>query len=751
MRRAESIFRIVIILLATYLFSLGTTFNGVIVPDLKFFNLIVMTVFSCVWLLARWRGSWRWHITPLDLIFTLWGAVIVLSIVSNSDAWRRSMIGVWYIAFYAVIWFMLSDMLTNKRLKRDTLIDGLLFAGIIILVFGYVQIGRSSFDLASLDFPRPGSLIGNPNSLGAFLIVLLAFSVARFLYLRNRLARIILGIYGLLCGALLFLTFSRGAWLGAGSSVMVLIVLHARQQGVTSPAQIGVWWGGLSQKTRKLYTGGVATILLIGIIGGVLLLQSLSISGRTTELRTRIWSDAMTLISEKPITGHGIFQFGRAYERVESMPPFQPHSHAHNLILHITVEMGLVGLLVTVVSAFWIIRVVDRNWREAPSRHRATMTGAYMAMIGFGVHHLLDTPMMMPAIALAGLLVLLIAIIPAEFSPMQANWRRLGHPIGLIGLITVLLVSGFWSTNVYRDYANALLLVNDDDYRGAADGIQSAIDADPYLAVYHEQQAFLYGFLAQNGNSEDLLRAIAGYERFLELEPYSATGWANLGALYWQAERPEDAINAMQTAVDNAPSDWRLAVNLGRYYEESGDETRARDVYEVIMTERISLYPFWQETALRRDLVVEIWGEEITFEAILTEFTESSLRGRFAGIILMTQLVELQPNDDDLAVLIRRTDDFDTLIVRDIDRAFVDIARAELARAYGDEDVYNAELDNARERIAYDIAVVDDRYGANIGNFQFLRFVIPRRFLPQVYYPVADPLILSWLENSEFP
>jgi tetratricopeptide (TPR) repeat protein len=82
------------------------------------------------------------------------------------------------------------------------------------------------------------------------------------------------------------------------------------------------------------------------------------------------------------------------------------------------------------------------------------------------------------------------------------------------------------------------------------------------------QQAFLYGMAASGGDADAAQKAIAAYRRFLEMEPYHAASWANLGALYWQLDQEAEAIAAMKRAVELAPHSWQLAFNLGDFAEQ---------------------------------------------------------------------------------------------------------------------------------------------------------------------------------------
>src|SRR5690606_16286306 len=110
--------------------TIGGTFNGLVEPRFRLLSLAGLALLLAAWLLARWRGGWRWHRTPLDAAVVLWALAFGLSLLTNLDAWRRIAIGLWYMGLYAGVWFLLLDLLANRRLARAGLVDALLLAGL---------------------------------------------------------------------------------------------------------------------------------------------------------------------------------------------------------------------------------------------------------------------------------------------------------------------------------------------------------------------------------------------------------------------------------------------------------------------------------------------------------------------------------------------------------------------------------------------------------------------------------------------
>ena len=111
----------------------------------------------------------------------------------------------------------------------------------------------------------------------------------------------------------------------------------------------------------------------------------------------------------------------RACRQLNSLPPLEPHSHAHNILLHVAAELGIVGLVALALTAWIALRAARR-----PSDSTAAMGIA--AFAGFVAHQMFDVPAMMPTIALVALAALVLAL-PARkdtaLTTMPNKWGRL--------------------------------------------------------------------------------------------------------------------------------------------------------------------------------------------------------------------------------------------------------------------------------------------------------------------------------------
>ncbi len=556
----QRIIRLILLAVVIYLTILGATFNAVLAMiEFQPLTLLILAGSISSWL--WWHRQRAWFRTPLDTVLPLWMLVFAISIVANPETTRRSLEALWYMGLYAAIWYVLSDLIT-QGFSRRLFSEAFLFSSIIVVAIGLLQ--TINLIISGLD-NRPVSLIGNPNALGAYLVVLLPMLMMLIFMFRNRIARWLIGGYALAALFLLMATNSRGAWLGLAAAVIVLIMLLAHLELLSWKKLVAFWQ---SQPRKQQWLIGLATVGLFvaGLLVAIIIFRSFSSGGRSADLRTYLWNAAIAMFSEKPLTGHGLFTYGYHLARFDSIPPGQPHSHAHNLPLTILAELGLPGLLAMLISGFVIVRAGWHNWQALPPQDRPLWMGGVAALSGFIVHHLFDTPAMMPLIALVGLFTLIMVIVPVQPVRMTPAWRQRGHPIGMIVLWGVLIGLGFWHTTHYmRYYAILADALKNDTFAESAQALQAIIAADPYQPAYHLQQGYLFGLAASKGDEKAIQPALDAYARYLALEPYQATAWSNLAALHWQNNDKLSAISAIQQAQALAPS-WQIFERQAQVY-----------------------------------------------------------------------------------------------------------------------------------------------------------------------------------------
>ncbi|MCU0500097.1 MAG: O-antigen ligase family protein [Anaerolineae bacterium] len=743
--------------LFTYLFTLGATFNGVVLPDIGAFTLWLLAVGLLLWALIHWLRGWQWQRTPLDPMLPIALLAITLSLITNLDHARIIQIGIWYGLVYLGVWLLLNDLMTHGALKRVVLIDAILIAGAVIVGFGYLQLNtllNSGEPFQGLfGLPRPSSLIGNPNSFAAFLIVILALAIGRCFTVTRLMQAVLFMFIGAILG-LLLLSYSRGGWIGAIAAIGISVLLTLAAEDLLHPVK---FWGWMRSRALVIQIGIAISAIGGGIAAGtigMLLWRSLSAPGRSADLRTYLWEGAWQLFIQRPITGHGLYRYGWELDRLESMPPGAVHSHAHNLPLNVLAELGLIGGIALIAAMILTGIAMRHNWQTATKRERRLLIGGIAGTIGIGIHHLLDLPAMMPLIALMALLTLALAIVPLQSQPIRAAWRRTLQTGAIFGIGIALIFSGWTSNRLYGQYIAILReAVATENYQLAADRLDALSRLDPALPIYAWQSGTLYGLAISqleatpaNASQINLMaaRGISAYRRALQFAPENAILWANLGALLGYTGDAVETLNAFKTASDLSPDSWTLAIVWGNYAEAFGQPDLAREAYGRALS-------IDDQAALDPHLIASPIGQTMIATHAITGFPQVIqlyVSGDRTGA--QTALDALTPVNTQMyvmrAVIALDRGDREAAL-RDLEVAeTLKVSGYRISEAwalYGWTRYHGEDLAIVRDFMQRDLLDADYSDGLNFARALTLRDMLPRMFLPQVGYQAADPLLLS--------
>ncbi len=207
---------------------------------------------------------------------------------------------------------------------------------------------------------------GHPNQYAAALVCLLPFALARTVLdagwrRRWAAAALVLGL------AALYLTYSRGFWLGF--LVSCAVVLTTRRSRLVALAVLG---------------GAVALF-------GPQIADRVFSSDTFDNSRVEIWGRALEVIAGHPVLGVGVGDFGRFAGEVVLPGTADAPPHAHNFLLITVSETGLLGAaaLVTVLLVVAVALVRSRATTRATS-DRVARTGCMGALLGLAVGGVFD-------------------------------------------------------------------------------------------------------------------------------------------------------------------------------------------------------------------------------------------------------------------------------------------------------------------------------------------------------------------------
>ncbi|MBI3361918.1 MAG: hypothetical protein HY023_12505, partial [Chloroflexi bacterium] len=178
--------------------------------------------------------------------------------------------------------------------------------------------------------------------------------------------------------------------------------------------------------------------------------------------------------------------------------------------------------------------------------------------------------------------------------------RRAVHAILLVPSLASLLFTAY-SFRAQSIGEMAIDSALEGNWKASAGQFDLAAQADPHFAFYWLESGYAYGVLAANGDAASLDAAIGRTERGLALEPDYALNHANLGALYWQAGRRDDAMREMRRAVELAPAASLFRLNVGLFEEATGDGDAALRDYRAALDldPALAAGVLWPTTPLR--------------------------------------------------------------------------------------------------------------------------------------------------------
>ena len=201
---------------------------------------------------------------------------------------------------------------------------------------------------------------------------------------------------GALMALALVMSWSRGAWLGGGAALGVMIIAVAVRSG--RAAVLGMVFAVLL--VCLLLVGGVSVLpeSLIQRFAdfvpylGVMDVRGLEVTDANFAVLERMahWQAALGMWTDHTWLGVGIGNYEAAYARY-ALPHWSlPLGHAHNYYLNIAAEAGLAGLLAYL--ALWVTALL-LCWRSARYRWNwswGVALGAMGVVVHLSVHNFFD-------------------------------------------------------------------------------------------------------------------------------------------------------------------------------------------------------------------------------------------------------------------------------------------------------------------------------------------------------------------------
>lgn len=367
------------------------------------------------YLLAALRHPTLWAL----LAFAGLGAT---SAVVNGVPPHVAAIGLLFTLDAALLFFL--PRMTGFTLRQSLAAVAALAAVVVVAALVAVAQALLSPRILGLDpvpgrfgeLHRLGSIFGDPNVFGAFLVTITPFALLIVTTIRNRRVKAIAAAVAFLLVLALWLSFSRGSWIAVILGVGTILALVDRRAVAIGLLACVVTFGVAVAMPRDLLEPQDAgarpelidsTIDRFGTIGG------------RGDLRTLFVLNALPIAREHPVLGVGPGRFGGAVADNLGTPIYEAYGTdrlftnplqrtVDNFWLHILVESGIVGFLALVAAALIPGLAVLHAARRAAGWRRVLLGGVAAATAGIVVSSL--TTMMLEANAIGFVFWFLLGI-----------------------------------------------------------------------------------------------------------------------------------------------------------------------------------------------------------------------------------------------------------------------------------------------------------------------------------------------------
>ena len=347
-----------------------------------------------------------------------------------------------WIEMLALYLFIVA-LLPTRHIKWVVIV--MLLTGIVQAALGLYQfifkVGPEGFLLFEGRFLRAYGTFGQPNPyagyLGLVLPLALSLTVWAFSDLRSGIwdsrsntSPIFFGLsLGLLLAAL-FATQSRGAWIGFAAAAVMTFGVRSKKAAMILMilALIGLMiglvgsfdWGVANTNIITQRLGDAISITTITDISTV----EVNDANFATIERLAHWQAAREMWRDNPWLGVGFGNYAVVYPIYAVGRWLDPLGHAHNYLLNIGAEAGLIG--VTAYLIFWIL-IFKVSWlglQGSSGFDRAVVAGGLGIFVHLHIHNLFDNLYVQGMYLHVAIVLALISLI-YQCHPTKPNKERI--------------------------------------------------------------------------------------------------------------------------------------------------------------------------------------------------------------------------------------------------------------------------------------------------------------------------------------
>lgn len=389
-----------------------------------------------------------------------------------------------------------------------------------------------------------------------------------------------------LAASLVIMVSYGGAWSIWGSIVIISALGFCRSRGAwLALGSVSLLWF-LNFRNRFFQRRLTHAVIVVVILAGTAFLSRPYVLRQwRTDVRPMIWKATLGMITARPLLGHGLGTYVVVYPAYRLPEYFlRPKAtnvtdHAHNELLEIAAEQGLIGLAATLWLWATAIGCGFRTCRQLGGNDRRLLWGIFGAMLIFMFHGLVDVDLRyLPNQSLLWFLMGLM--VGADATP--SRWQRItiqSRPVRWCAA-GVCLVFGVWITvsavfcPLSADVQDRQARIAEErgDLHAAAQYAWNALRFEPFRL---STRYLLAGALSRLPEPPAQEMATEQCLRIEELAPDYADVTYNLGQLRLQAGQTAEAIPYLRRAVEINPYNAERRIILASALHEMGQDDEA--------------------------------------------------------------------------------------------------------------------------------------------------------------------------------
>jgi putative inorganic carbon (hco3(-)) transporter len=340
--------------------------------------------------------------TSLLIPLVVMVAVVATSAFQATDLALTAKETLKWLELLLVYLYIVAEMGTVRQVM---ILLGFLFAGAVIEAFiglGQFVLGIGPEAFAIGHFMRAFGTFEQPNPYAGYLGMLIPMAVG-FLLARPapRARNAVLAVL-MLAVAGVTASLSRGAWMGIGLAICVMMVFWSQRSRLvlatgalaSTPLAALAFMNLLPPEISNRLATAVDYFRFIDPRQEVLTPDNWAVIERVAH-----WQAALDMIAAHPLLGVGAGNYPAVYEQYMVQGWSEPLGHAHNFYLNIAAETGMLGLFaylaVLVVAATFTVKWLVRSGRPgdltALPLWRGIMLGVLGTLVASAVHNMFDS------------------------------------------------------------------------------------------------------------------------------------------------------------------------------------------------------------------------------------------------------------------------------------------------------------------------------------------------------------------------